>query len=344
MDTETQTYEHIAVSYLKSVGISITGYYPYSHATDIVGFLKLSVPFNYPVKVIAEIAKLPITLESIEGFVTLAKNASAEKLLLIAPPKLNELSPSIEKMLKTHRIDFVTSDIVGAYSQTTSGSQAKKDYENVKDLVSASKLIKELPTFAKQEIPADIQRIIGDQKLEAWQLLEDAVYCAFHHGLGCEVRQLGKEALFKNEPEGVVITAGHSQFALLYDCKSSSNKYKMSADDERAYIEYIRKKKNEVASLDRCELKYFLIISPDFAGDFGLRRSSILKKTQVILVLIKADLLRKLSLWSYVIPYEIKKLIELQDIFEEAIVTNETIESYIKTFNGKYKNRYGDGK
>ena len=330
----------MAVSYLRSIGISVTGYYPYDHAIDIVGFLKLPLPFKYPLKIAAEIAKCPVTVDMIDGFLTFAKNASAEKVLLLTPPKLDQLDLVVEEKLNTERIDFVKSDVVKTFSLTTTRIQAKQEYDNIRDLVSPSKLIKELPTFAQQEIPKDIQRIIGDQNIEAWQLLEDAVYCTFFYGLGCGVRQLGKEALFKNEPEGVVITGSPGQFALLYDCKSSSGKYKMTADDERTYVGYITKKKKEVAGLDRCELKYFVIISPDFAGDISKRGFEILKATQVLLVLIRAEVLKKLGLWSYRIPPELKPLIELPDIFKETVVSSESVDSYIKTFDQKYQKRY----
>lgn len=330
----------MAVSYLRSVGISITGYYPYNHATDIVGFLKLTPPFKYPLKVAVEIAKCTVTVESVDGFSTFAKNASAEKVLLLTPPRLDDLDPVVEKKLKTERIDLVRSVEVKAFSTTTTRSKAKQEYDNIRDLVSPNKLIKELPTFAKQEIPKDIQHIIGDQRIEAWQLLEDAVYCTFYYGLSYGVRQLGKESLFKNEPEGVVITSGQGQFALLYDCKSSSGKYKMTADDERTYVNYIAKKKKEVSSLDRCELKYFVIISPDFAGDINLRGFDILRETQVVLVLIKAEILKKLGLWSYKIPPELRPLIELPYIFKETFVSDETVDNYIKTFDQKYQKRY----
>jgi hypothetical protein len=338
--SEAQTYEHMAVSYLRSIGISVTGYYPYEHATDVVGLLKLSEPFKYPLKVAIEIAKQPITMDVIDGLLTFSKNASADKVLLLTSQKVDNLDPEVEKRLVDERIVVIKSNIIKDFSATTTTRQAKEEYENVRDWFAPIKLIRELPTFAKQIIPPDIQRIIGEQKIEAWQFLEDAAYCTFKDGLGCEVRQLGKEALFKNEPEGVVITRSPGQFALIYDCKSSSHKYNMTADDERTYVDYITKKKKEVGSLDHCELKYFVIISPDFAGDISQRGFEILKQTQVLLVLIRAETLRKLALWSYKLPHDIKALIELPDVFKQTIVSDATVDSYIKDFDEKYQKRY----
>jgi hypothetical protein len=330
----------MAVSYLKSIGIAITGYYPYPHAVDIVGFLKLQTPFEYPIKIAAEIATCPITTDSIDSFLTFARNASAEKVFLLTPTELDKLDLEVEERLKVERIDVIRSESVAAYSKTKNNTQAQKEYQSIKDLVSANKLINELPTFAKQEIPEDIQRMIGNQKVEAWQLLEDAVYCTFYYGMGCEVRQLGKEALFKNEPEGVVLTSGLGQFGLLYDCKSSASKYKITADDERTYIDYIIKKKKEVASLDNCDLKYFVIISPDFAGDISARSFEIFRQTQVALVLFKAETLRKLAIWANGLTHKLKSLIDLSIIFKETLVTEGTVDNYIRAFDTNYKNRY----
>jgi hypothetical protein len=331
----------MAVSYLRSLGISIVGYYPYDHATDIVGFLKLPLPFKLPLKVVAEIAKSSVTVDAIDGFSKLAKNSLAEKVLLLAPSELDKLDPDAKKKLESERIEFVGKKDITVFSKTTTQSLAKQEYERIRDVVSPNKLIKELPTFAKQVVPEDIQKMFGEPKLEAWQLLEEAVYCTFRYGFSYSVRQLGKEALFKNEPEGVVTTGGPSQFALIYDCKSSSTKYTMSADDERTYVGYVAKKKKEVMSLDHCELKYFVIISPDFFGDAELRRENILKETQVLLVLIKADTLRKLGLWAADVPPDLKSLIDLRDVLtKEVIASCRTIDNYIKSFDKKYQKRY----
>jgi len=331
----------MAVSYLRSIGVSIVGYYPYEHAIDIVGFLKLPSPFKIPLKVVAEIAKGSVTVDAIDGFSKLAKNSLAEKVLLLAPSDLAQLDPDAKKKLENERIEFIGREDITIFSKTTTKSRAKQEYERIRDFVSPNKLIRELPIFAKQVVPEDIQRMIGEPKLEAWQLLEEAVYCTFRYGFGYTVRQLGKEALFKNEPEGVVTTGGTSQFALIYDCKSSSTKYAMSAEDERTYVGYVAKKKKEVMNLDHCELKYFVIISPDFLGDAKLRRENILKETQVLLALIKAETLRKLGLWTIDIPSDLKALIDLRDVLtKEVIVSDRTVDSYIKSFDEKYQKRY----
>lgn len=341
MSGKPQNYEHMAVSYLRSIGISIAGYYQYDHATDVVGFLKLPSPFKYPLKVAAEIAKSPVTADTLDGFSKFARNTAAEKVLLLTPQEFDELDADAEKKLQIERIEFIKSESVNIFSKTKTQSQAKQEYEKIRDVVSPTKLIKELPTFAKQFVPQDLQKMMGDQKLDAWQLLEEAVYCVFYYGFGYAVRQLGKEALFKNEPEGVVTTGGTKQFALLYDCKSSSTKYTMTADDERTYVGYITKKKKEVASLDHCELKYFLVISPDFGGDVELRGFDILKETQVLLVLVKAETLKRLGLWVASLPLGYKQLIELPDILgKEAVLSDSTVDNYIKTFNETYQKRY----
>lgn len=331
----------MAVSYLRSLGVSIVGYYPYGHAIDIVGFLKLPAPFHLPLKIVAEIAKGSVTLDAIDGFSKLAKSSLADRMLMLASLELTELDPETKKKLESEGIELIGKKDIAAFSKTTTQKQAKQEYERIQDDVSPIKLIKGLPTFAKQVVPEDIQRKVGEPKLAAWQLLEEAVYCLFLYGLNYSVRQLGKEALFKNEPEGVVTTSGTNHFGLIYDCKSSATTYAMTADDERTYMGYITKKKMEVASLDHCELKYFIIISPDFSGDMELRRENILKETQVILSLFRAETLRKFGLWVFSLPPDLKTLIDMRDILtKEVVVSDRTIDNYIKSFDEKYKKRY----
>jgi hypothetical protein len=172
--------------------------------------------------------------------------------------------------------------------------------------------------------------------------LEEAVYAVFCYGFQYTVRQLGKEVLFQREPEGVVITVGKNAFALVYECKSSSTKYKMTVDDERTYSGYVEKKKREVMSLDHSELKYFVVVAPDFAGDLALRRENIFKETQVLLAFMKADTLRELGRWASQIPPNLKPLIDLREIFKttEVVVSNHIVNSYIQRFNQQYKMRY----
>jgi len=339
---KSQSFEHLAVSFLKSIGISIVGYYPYDHAIDVVGFLKPPPPFKLPMKVVAEVARSDVTADTIDGFSKLAKNSLAEKMLLLAPSEFDQLDTDARKKLESERIEFVGKKEIAVFSKTTSKKQAKQEYERIIDVVSPNKLIKELPNFAKQVVPEDIRKMIGASKVEAWQLLEEAVYSTFYYGFHYTVRQLGKEALFKDEPEGVVTTVGPNPFALIYECKSALTEYKMTAKDERTYVDYIGIKKKEVMSLDHCELKYFVIVGPDFSGDTELRRESVLKETQVLLAFMKAETLKKIGLWAVNIPPNLKPLIDLRDIFttREVIMSDQTIDSYIRSFNRKYRNRY----
>jgi len=337
-----QGFEHMAMAFLKSIGVSIVGYYQYQHATDIVGFLRPPPPFKLPIKIVAEIATGRVSVDSVDGFIKLAKNSLAERMLLLAPLELNQLDPEVTTRLESGRIEFIGRKEIGIFSKTKSKGQAKQEYERIRGVVSPNKLIKELPSFARQLVPEDIQKLIGGTTITAWQLLEEAVYATFSFGFHYTVRQLGKEVLFQNEPEGVVTTVGTCPFALIYECKSSSTGYKMTADDERTYIGYIANKKKEVMSLDHCELKYFVVIGPDFSGDNVLRRENIFKETQVLLAFMKAETLSRLGLWTLQIPSDLKALIDLRDMFttREVIISDQTIDNYIRCFNDKYQKRY----
>jgi len=95
--------------------------------------------------------------------------------------------------------------------------------------------------------------------------------------------------------------------------------------------------------LDGAELRYFVIIGPDFEGDIEGRRNEIYKETGVLAVYVKASTLSNVANWAHKIDNKLKKMIDLGEIFSiigEDIVTDNSIKKFIENFDQKYKVRY----
>jgi hypothetical protein len=94
--------------------------------------------------------------------------------------------------------------------------------------------------------------------------------------------------------------------------------------------------------LERSELKYFVIVAPDFSGNIKERRERIFKKTQVLVVFMPAEVLRLLSEWVCPLQSNLKRLVDFGDVFrlDEVVVSKERVGSYIKKFEGAQRTRW----
>ena len=336
-------FEKIVFTYLKRLGFNFIGYYPFTDFLDAIGYIKPPVPFKIPIKTTVEIKYGLLPKITIERFYKISKDALADKMIIFSSLKYADLPIETKSLLSTYKIEFFgNEDLIEFASKEKIDDKSIKYYEKIPDIFSPFKLAGFLPALSRQIIPAEIKDKINELGLEAWQVFEESVYSIFLQCFNYDVKQLGSSTLFKKEPEGIVVTNGVMPFSFLYECKSSSTKYKMSADDERAYKEYINKKKEEIKGLYKTELKYFVIISPDFDGDLILRRDNIYSSTNVLVIYIKSETLRLLAQWAFKIPPSIKNLINLTEIFKmsEVIVSDNLVKNFIKGFEDKTKNRY----
>lgn len=340
--TSANDIEATTLRILRSLDFQVTGYYPYEHAINLVGYLKQPEPFRNPIKVALEIAKGSLNRESVESFAKFGNNVLAQKLAIFHKDDFDDLDEDVKSTISAIKIDYVGGETLRkALSRSTVTPEEAKQYRNSLDILSPKRLVEALPELSRQTIPSDIGSILG-RKLAAWEIMEDAVFAAFLHCFGYETRKLGHEKRFEPEPEGEVATLNQSPFALLYDCKSARAVYCMSKDDERTVVSYINNKKGEITARYRCELRYFIIVGPDFEGRFDLRRDSVHNKTNVILVFVKAEAFRNLSLWAYNLPPRYKELIDLRKIFKigEKIIDEQIVEAYKREFNSTYQTVY----
>jgi hypothetical protein len=305
--------------------------------------MKPDPPLVVPIRTMVEIAKVKPRESMIEGFAAFSKDALSERTIIISPFGKSKLSNRVRSVLDKYRIDYVDIEQIKQINKKSATKGiAKPELKRIYEYFSAPMLAKYLSDIALQEIPSEIAHTANELGLKPWQLFEDAVFAIFHSCFGFTVRKYGRDLLFEHEPEGIVITNSSPPEAFIYECKSARQSYKMTAQDELTYIDYIQRKRDEINVLEKAELKYFLILSPDFSGDIARRRESIFRKTQVLPVFMPAKTLSALGLWAFQLPNDVKRLLGVADFFKlkKAKVSLKDTEDYIKKFERRTRNRY----
>jgi len=341
MTNTEQDFEKKVLETLRSLGFQITGYYPYDSRSEIIGFIKPAPPLTTPVKTLATVIKGDLTVNKIESLHKIANDSNISKCIIFSPNNNTEISDESRMSISKYNMDLLTRDKIESITCTDTFDSGFSALE----VISPTHLIDSLPDFATQKIPMNIVKLIGND-IPAWKIFEQAVYAAFKDGLGYHTRQLGNKTLFEKQPEGIAIRESalpKDRYGVVYECKSSSSKYLMTAQDELSYIEYINEKKSELNNIHKVDLKYFIIVSPDFSGDTELRRDNIFKKTNVLLVYMKASTLKLLTCWTQKISdNQIRLQVDLNEIFSinQDVVQDSKVLEYMKTFDSKFKSRY----
>lgn len=345
---DPKKYQDNIFALLKSMEIAPKGFYDYEEFSDLVGLQKPQWPYKNFSKVVIEISKVKLTPAQVAGFATLAKENQAVKALVFGVEERIALDPEVAAKISTIGIEyFDPKDLEELLKKVTVSEESTTIFRNASDVVSPQRLVNGLPLLAQQLIPTDIDasmKAMQATEMPAWEIFEEATYASFHFCLSYTTYKLGKEARFKDEPEGMVVVEGQNRFAFLYDCKSSNTQYNMSKDNERAYVDYINAKKPELTAIHSAELRYFVIVAPSFGGDMKERKRSIQQTSGVFLVYLEASNLRKLAQWAFNIKnIQIRRLIDLGEVFSKAdgvLVEEKSLEEYIEEFDRKYKSRY----
>jgi hypothetical protein len=342
-EDESRSFEKTALAFLKVLGFTPVGYYPYSHASDVSGYLEAKPPFKVHVKAMVEIARIPPTRASVEGFHKLVKGALADRAMLICQTPLTQLGSDVQLLVDKLGIEFFDQAVISSELKKRNVSRAEiQTVSKIYDVIGPPALVKSLPEIALQKIPDGMREAVEKLHLKPWQVFEQAVYSTFHYCYNLSVKELGEDALFEHEPEGLAIVEGLPSTAFIYECKSAGKSYIMTSDHELRYGDYIVDKKKKTELLERSELKYFVIVAPEFSGDIEERRERIFKKTQVLVVFMPADVLRLFSEWVCPLQSNLKRLVDFGDIFrlEEVVVSKERVESYIKKFEDTQRTRW----
>ena len=342
-DEEFKAFEKTALAFLRTLGFTPVGYYPYSHASDVSGYLEAKPPFKVHVKAMAEIVRKSPTRASIEGFHKLVKGSLADRAILICQKPLTDVSGDVQSLIEQRGIEFFDQATILSELERKKISQSQvQTFSKLYELVGAPVLVEALPEIALQKIPSPMREDVDKLGLKTWQVLEQAVYSTFHYCFNLTVKKLGEDSLFEHEPEGLAIGEKLPSVAFVYECKSAAESYTMTSDHELRYIDYIRNKKQHVEFVERSELKYFVIVAPAFSGDIKERRERIFKETQVLVVFMTAEVLRLFSAWACPLQSNMKRLVDFGEVFrlDEVVVSKERVESYIKKFEDKNRSRW----
>jgi len=342
-EEEFKAFEKTALGFLRTLGFTPTGYYPYPHCSDVSGYLAPSPPLKVPTKTMAEIVKDAPTRVSIEGFHKLAKDSLAERLILVCRVHLTDLDPDVQSLVDKLGIEFFDETTISEELEKRKiGKTELQAYSKLYDVVAPLALAEALPEIARQKIPDAMKEYVEKLGLKPWQVFEQAVYSVFHYCFGYTVRKLGEECLFEHEPEGLVIVGETLPFAMIYECKTAQQSYVMTSDHELRYKDYIRAKIDRVKIMEKATLKYFVIVAPEFSGTVGERRERIFKDTQVLAIFMTADTLRSIAKWASKFPNDIKRLIDLREIFrlDEETVSDSSVTGYMKKFEDENKTRW----
>ncbi len=192
--------------------------------------------------------------------------------------------------------------------------------------VSPFLLIDSIPALARNEVPLPLQNQVRGLSIDAWNLLEDAVFFGFRMILGRSTIQLGKEVLFSHEPEGIVLEEETPEpCAILYECKSRSKGYKISSDDQLRYKDYIKTKRHWIKARHKLSLRHFVIVGPQFNGHCDKQIGKI-EREGVKVSLVEASLLRSLFISAAQMSKEQTALIDLRNILESGIVSQGNVD------------------
>ena len=332
---------------LKEMGITPKGFYRYEDFSELIGQQMPNWPLTTSLKIMVEILYVKPQKEQVEGFLKSASNNQVSHSIIFGISNLNDTQKTELGLTNANNVDYFDYlEINNLIAEKLITDENIQNYQKIDDVLTAKKLADGLDNFAHQRIPPDILALLkllpNGEQIPAWNLFEEAVCAAFKHCIGYHVRQLGKEMLFQEEPEGVAII-GSSKKAFLYECKSAKSVYTMTIDHKRAYVDYIERKKKEIDVLDNAELRYFVIVGPKFGGNIKKRRKQIYQETGILVVYLKAEILASIAQWSYKVNSRFKALIDLNELFSEIEyneLTNEKITSFTKDFDNKYKSRY----
>lgn len=332
---------------LREMGIAPKGFYRYQDYSDLIGQQKPTWPLVNALKVMVEILSVKLNEEILNGFVKSCKDNQVARSIVFGVEDVEEIDQQLLQLMKGNNIDYFGPTQIGKLIQEKSiNAENIQEYQKASEIVAPKRLVDALDDLAHQIIPEDIShnlKTLLNDDLPAWNIFEEAVCAAFKYCIGYEVRQLGKEALFQEEPEGVAIIQNDIRTAFLFECKSSTSNYKMTIDHQRAYVDYIKNKQKEIEVLDHARLRYFVIVGPDFTGNTEQRRNKIYEETGVLLIFLNASTLAKIAKWACDIDSQVKNLIDLGKIFsivKDVIVTDKSASEFIKNFDQKYKDRY----
>lgn len=192
-----------------------------------------------------------------------------------------------------------------------------------------------LHTILRNGVPERLVELDAVEGLDPWELAEEVVFWFFRYVLALPTRKLGRETLFRHEPEGFVsgLGANHNR-AMIYECKCRSDPYTMTHDDLLRYQSYIQSKRNTARAL-HLELTNFVIIAPRFAGEYR-RKLETLSETGVNVSGITARCFNRL--YEGVKDWRLERivLLDLCQVFHTGPVEIQVVDREIRRAEQEY--------
>jgi hypothetical protein len=150
-----------------------------------------------------------------------------------------------------------------------------------------------LPTLAANRIPAELEAT-GQTADELFERIAFRLLTTVFRFSG---ERLGQAARGQRLPDALLYwPAGSTTSSSAFlDCKAYAGGFSMSTADERAQREYAIEKR-QVAEGYGHVLRFLLILSSDFSGDFELRRANLLRDARIELAYLRASDLVALAL------------------------------------------------
>lgn len=193
--------------------------------------------------------------------------------------------------------------------------------------LSPYSIIRSLDLLAFNNFSENIKNACGDIPIEPWQLLEEGAFYFFRQILMLKTIKLGENTLFEREPEGIVlINRGPCRCAILYECKTRKDGYRISSDDVLRYKSYIQTKREEIRVRHNLMLTNFVIISSEFMGEYEERIKEI-EVDGITVSLLHAKTLTDLSDQAYELGYDDIQLLNIQKILNRGIVQNTPLKN-----------------
>ncbi len=212
-------------------------------------------------------------------------------------------------------------------------SRVPVDYSDV----SPYMILREISALAENRIPSCLEGYCRKTGLAAWELLEEAVFYFFRQVLMLETLRFGARTLFEHEPEGLAFsTRTQPPFALMYECKSRVDPYRMTSDDVLRYCDYIRRKRHETRIRHHLELTRFLIVAPSFAGGLDERLRTI-ENEGIVVSLVPAALLGRACSCVREMEYSDIQLLEVDRCFARGLLTDEHVADFFRIAAGSSK-------
>ncbi len=151
-----------------------------------------------------------------------------------------------------------------------------------------------LPTLAANRIPAELEAT-GQTADELFERIAFRLLTTVFRFSG---ERLGQAARGQRLPDALLYWPARStttSTSAFLDCKAYAGGFSMSTGDERAQREYAIEKR-QLAEGDGHVLRFLLILSSDFSGDFELRRANLRRDAGIELAYLRSSDLVALAL------------------------------------------------